>query len=101
MSNRRRLARERLEIYLVHLLLAYPRLILIAGLLLALYAIKVMIVSSAMMVKFKEHGPPPSVIKCPHPRFASAADHHCFPTRWGLSDVCWVASPGELPPESC
>ena len=45
MSNRRRLARERLEIYLVHLLLAYPRLILIAGLLLAFYAIKVMIVS--------------------------------------------------------
>ena len=45
MSNRRRLVRERLEIYLVHLLLAYRRLILIAGLLLAVYAITVMIAS--------------------------------------------------------
>jgi len=39
MSNRRRLACERLEIYLVHLLLMYRRLILIVGLLLLVYAI--------------------------------------------------------------
>lgn len=39
MSNRRRLARERLEIYLVHLLLMYRRLILIVGLFLLLYSI--------------------------------------------------------------
>jgi len=39
MSNRRRLARERLEIYLVHLLLAYRRLAFILGLLLLMYAI--------------------------------------------------------------
>lgn len=38
MSNRRRLARERLEIYLVHLLLAYRRLILITGLILLVVA---------------------------------------------------------------
>ena len=37
MSNRRRLARERLEIYLVHLLLAFRPLILISGLLLMAY----------------------------------------------------------------
>ena len=34
MSNRRWLARERLEIYLVHLLMVYRRLILIVGLIL-------------------------------------------------------------------
>jgi hypothetical protein len=45
MSNRRRLARERLEIYLVHLLLAYRWLIIIVGFLLAAYAIAVMIAS--------------------------------------------------------
>lgn len=45
MSNRRRLARERLEIYLVHLLLAYRWLIIIVGLLLAAYAIAMLIVS--------------------------------------------------------
>jgi len=45
MSNRRRLARERLEIYLAHLLLAYRWLIVIVGLLLAAYAIAVMIAS--------------------------------------------------------
>ena len=45
MSNRRRLARERLEIYLVHLLLAYRWLIVIVGFLLAAYAIAMMIVS--------------------------------------------------------
>lgn len=38
MSNRQRLARERLEIYLVHLILAYRRLIWIAGLLLLVCA---------------------------------------------------------------
>jgi hypothetical protein len=37
MTNRRRLARERLEIYLVHLLLAFRPLILISGLLLLAY----------------------------------------------------------------
>ena len=39
MSNRQRLARERLEYYLVYLILAYRRLILIVGLLLLVYAI--------------------------------------------------------------
>jgi hypothetical protein len=39
MSNRRRLARERLEIYLVHLLMAYRRLIFVLGLLLLVYAV--------------------------------------------------------------
>jgi hypothetical protein len=54
MSNRRRLARERLEIYLVHLLLAYRRLIFIGGLLLLVYAIAFMfsnpLVGSASLV---------------------------------------------------
>ena len=45
MSNRRRLARERLEIYLVHLILAYRWLILTVGLLLLAYTITVMIAS--------------------------------------------------------
>lgn len=45
MSNRRRLARERLEIYLVHLLLAYRRLILVVGLLLLVYAIATMFIN--------------------------------------------------------
>ncbi len=44
MSNRRRLARERLEYYLVYLILAYGRLILIAGLLLLVYAVAAMII---------------------------------------------------------
>ncbi len=39
MSNRRRLARERLEVYLVQLILSYRQLILIAGFLLLAYAI--------------------------------------------------------------
>ena len=39
MSNRRRLDRERLEYYLTYLILAYRRLIFIAGLLLLIYAI--------------------------------------------------------------
>ncbi len=38
MFNRKRLARERLEMYLVHLILAYRYLILISGLLLLVYA---------------------------------------------------------------
>ncbi len=38
MSNRQRLARERLEYYLVYLILAYRRLILIVGLLLLVFA---------------------------------------------------------------
>ena len=45
MSNRRRLARERLEIYLVHLLMAYRPLIFIAGLLLLIYAIIVLFIN--------------------------------------------------------
>ena len=45
MSNRRRLARERLEIYLVHLILAYRRLILIVGLLFSAYALTMMVIS--------------------------------------------------------
>ena len=44
MSNRQRLARERLEIYLVHLLMANRWLILILGLFLLVYAITMMIV---------------------------------------------------------
>lgn len=46
MSNRRRLARERLEIYLVHLLLAFRPLILVGGLLLLGYAIIALLYSS-------------------------------------------------------
>jgi hypothetical protein len=46
MSNRRRLARERLEIYLVHLLLAYRRLIFILGLLLLVYAVVFLFINS-------------------------------------------------------
>jgi len=42
MPNRRWLAREQLEYYLVYLLLAYLRLIMIAGLLLLVYAIATM-----------------------------------------------------------
>ena len=46
MSNRRRLARERLEIYLVHLLLAFRPLLFGGGVLLLVYAIVAMIASS-------------------------------------------------------
>jgi hypothetical protein len=46
MFNRRRLARERLEIYLVHLLLAYRPLIFIGGVLLLIYALIALLVSS-------------------------------------------------------
>ena len=45
MSNRKRLARERLEYYLVYLILAYRRLILIVGLLLLVYAIATIFVN--------------------------------------------------------
>ena len=45
MSNRRRLARERLEYYLVYLILMYRRLILIVGLLLSVYAIATMFIN--------------------------------------------------------
>jgi hypothetical protein len=45
MSNRRRLARERLEIYLVHLLLAYRWLILIVALLLLAYAASLLLIN--------------------------------------------------------
>ncbi len=42
MSNRRRLRRERLEIYLVHLLLAYRRMTLIIALLMLVYAVAIL-----------------------------------------------------------
>jgi hypothetical protein len=42
MSTRRKLARERFEYYLVYLILAYRRLILIVGLLMLAYAVTVM-----------------------------------------------------------
>lgn len=47
MSNRQRLARERLEIYLVHLILMYRRLILIVGMLLLAYAATTILVNQA------------------------------------------------------
>jgi hypothetical protein len=46
MSTRRRLARERLEIYLVHLLLTYRYLILLIGLIMLIAAIAFMLTSS-------------------------------------------------------
>ena len=45
MSNRRRLARERLEYYLTYLILAYRRFTLFAGLLLLIYAITTMFIN--------------------------------------------------------
>jgi hypothetical protein len=42
MYNRKRLRRERLEMYLVHLLLAYRILILISGLLVLGYALMIL-----------------------------------------------------------
>ncbi len=45
MSNRRRLDRERLEYYLTYLILAYRRLIFIAGLLLLIYALMTMFIN--------------------------------------------------------
>ena len=45
MSNRRQLDRERLEYYLTYLILAYRRLIFIAGLLLLIYAITTIFIS--------------------------------------------------------
>jgi hypothetical protein len=44
-SNRRRLARERLEIYLVHVILAYRQLLLITGLLLLVNAIAFILIA--------------------------------------------------------
>jgi hypothetical protein len=46
MSNRRQLARETLEIYLVHLLMAYRPLLFIAGLLLFVYSIANLFINS-------------------------------------------------------
>lgn len=48
MSNRRRLARERLEYYLVYLILAYRRLILIVGLILLAYALMAVFINPLM-----------------------------------------------------
>lgn len=45
MSNRRRLARERLEVYLVHLLLAYRWLTFIVALFMLTYAISVLLIN--------------------------------------------------------
>ena len=45
MPNRQQIAREKLEIYLVHLLLAYRRLIFIVGLLLLIYAITSLLIN--------------------------------------------------------
>ena len=42
MSNRKRLAREKLEIYLVYLILAYRRLALLCGVLLAAYGVLIL-----------------------------------------------------------
>ena len=42
MFNRRRLARERLEVYLVHIILAYRQYIFISGLLLLVCAVAAM-----------------------------------------------------------
>jgi hypothetical protein len=43
MFNRNRLDRERMEVYLVHLLLAWRPLLLVGGLLLLAYAFSVMV----------------------------------------------------------
>lgn len=43
MSNRRRLAREQLEYYLLYLILAYRHLIWIVGLILLVYAVATML----------------------------------------------------------
>lgn len=48
MSNRRRLSRERLEIYLVHLFLAYRPLILSGGVLLLLVSAAILILNSRL-----------------------------------------------------
>jgi len=45
MFNRKRLARERLEYYLTYLILAYRRLIFIAGLLSLVYAVTTMFIN--------------------------------------------------------
>ena len=46
MSKRQQLAREKLEIYLVHLLLAYRRLIFIIGVLLLIYAVTFLFINT-------------------------------------------------------
>jgi hypothetical protein len=48
MSNRRRLARERLEIYLVHLLLAYRRLLFIFALFMLAYTVVIMFIKPVL-----------------------------------------------------
>ena len=45
MPNRKRLAREKLEIYLVHLILMYRRMIFVIGLFLLGYAITFLVVT--------------------------------------------------------
>ena len=45
MSNRRRKARDQLEIYLVHFFLSYRPMILIAGVILLLYAIVMLFIN--------------------------------------------------------
>ena len=55
MSTRQRLRREKLEIYLVHLLLAYRRYLLIVGLFLLLYSIATMF--SSPLVGFASLAP--------------------------------------------
>lgn len=46
MSNRRRLARERLEIYLVHLILAYRLWIFSVGIIFLFYAVATLLMNS-------------------------------------------------------
>ena len=48
MSNRQRLARERLEIYLVQLILIYRRFIWVIGMLLLIYAVGTLLVNSVL-----------------------------------------------------
>lgn len=48
MSNRQRLARERLEIYLVQLILIYRRFIWVIGMLLLIYAGVMLLMNSVM-----------------------------------------------------
>ena len=48
MSTRKRLARERLEFYLVQLILIYRRFILMIGVLLLMYALGTLMMNSVM-----------------------------------------------------
>ena len=50
MSNRQRLAREKLEIYLVHLLMAFRRLIFIVALFLSVYSIAMLFINPVVGV---------------------------------------------------